>query len=125
MPDTVVFIVCEDAQFRQSVKQLVESVGLRTATFPTLQALLDAVESSSRGCLVFYPENNTLDDPAQQVRLAALCAGRSGILITERGNVSAAVQALKAGISDVVQKPYRDRDLLEQILKVLEANATV
>jgi FixJ family two-component response regulator len=125
MTGSIVFIVSKDAPVRQSVKALVESAGLHAATFPTLQALLDADEPESRGCLVFHPQNNMLGDPAQQARLAAVCAWRPGILITERGNVPAAVQALKAGIRDVVQKPYRDRDLLEQILKVLEANATV
>jgi FixJ family two-component response regulator len=125
MTGSIVLIVSKDAPVRQSVKALVESAGLHAATFPTLQALLDADEPESRGCLVFYPQNNTLGDPAQQARLAAVCAWWPGILITERGNVPAAVQALKAGIRDVVQKPYRDRDLLEQILKVLEANATV
>jgi len=123
--EPIVSIVSEDVQVRQSVKALVESAGLHAATFPTLQALLDADEPESRGCLVFYPQNNTLGDPVQQAGLAAVCAWRPGILITERGNVPAAVQALKAGIRDVVQKPYRERDLLEQILKVLEANATV
>jgi FixJ family two-component response regulator len=125
MTGSIVLIVSKDAPVCQSVKALVESAGLHAATFPTLQALLDADEPESRGCLVFHPQDNTLGDPAQQARLAAVCAWRPGILITERGNVPAAVQALKAGIRDVVQKPYRDRDLLEQILKVLEANATV
>jgi FixJ family two-component response regulator len=125
MTEPIVFIVSEDAPVRQSVKALVESAGLQVATFPVLQALLDAKEPESRGCLVFYPRNNTLDDPAQQARLAAACAGRPGILITDRGNVSMAVHALKAGIRDVVQKPYRDKDLLGQIIKALEANAAV
>jgi len=120
--EPIVFIVSEDVQVRQSVKALVESAGLHAATFPTLQALLDADEPESRGCLVFCPRNGSLGEHAEQARLAAACAGRPGILITERGNVPAAVQALKVGIRDVVQKPYRDRDLLERILKALEAN---
>ncbi|MGD2055554.1 MAG: hypothetical protein PVJ15_02015 [Gammaproteobacteria bacterium] len=125
MPGPIVFIVCEDAPVRQSVRALVESTGLQATTFPTLQAFLDAKEPGSGGCLVFQPENNTLDDPAQQGRLATACTGRRGILIIERGNVPATVLALKAGIRDVVQKPYRDKELLERIEKVLEGNATV
>lgn len=125
MTGHIVFIVSEDAAVRQSVRALVESAGLQAATFPTLQALLDAEEPESRGCLVFYPRNNTLGDPAEQARLAAACAGRPGILIIDRGNVPMAVLGLKAGITDVVQKPYRDKDLLEHIVTVLEANALV
>jgi len=121
--EPIVFIVSEDATVRQSVKALVESAGLQAATFQTLQALLEARKPESLGCLVYYcPRNGTLGVRAEQARLAAACARHPGILITGRGNVSTAVQALKAGIRDVVQKPYRDRDLLEQILKALEAS---
>jgi FixJ family two-component response regulator len=123
MTEPIVSIVSADAQFRQSVKALVESAGLHTATFPTLQALRDGQPPESRGCLVFEPENDTLDDPAQQARLAAACAGQPAILIIQRGNVPTTVLALKAGIRDVVQKPYRDGELLEHILRALEINA--
>jgi FixJ family two-component response regulator len=119
-----VFIVSEDAQVRQSVKGLVESTGLQAATFATLQALLDGQEPEAHGCLVFYSRDNIPGDQTQRAQLTAACAGRPGILILERGNVPMAVFALKAGITDVVQKPYRDKDLLEQILKALEVNTT-
>jgi two-component system, LuxR family, response regulator FixJ len=119
--EPIVFIVSEDAPVRQSVKTLVESASLQAATYQTLQALLEAREPESCVCLVFCPRKGTLGERAEQVRLAAACAGRPGILITGRGNVSTAVQALKAGIRDVVLTPYRDPDLLEQILKALEA----
>ena len=56
-------IVSEDAQFRQSVKALVESAGLHANTFPTLQAMLGAEALQSRGCLVFHSEGNALNDP--------------------------------------------------------------
>ena len=125
MTESIVFILSEDEQIRQSIKTLVESAGLQAITFPTLQALLDAEEPESRGCLVFYPQNGTLDVPEQRALLAAACAGRPGILIIERGNVPAAVHALKAGIADVVQKPYRDKDLLEHVVKMLESDVPV
>ncbi|MEJ2122905.1 MAG: response regulator [Alphaproteobacteria bacterium] len=107
-----------DAQFRQSVRELVESAGLQADTFPTLQALLDAEESQSHGCLVVHAELNALSDPMQQALLCRACTGRAGILVTEQGNIRTAVQALKAGIQDVVQKPYRDEDLLKRIVEM-------
>jgi len=121
-PNSLVAIVSEDVQFRQSVKERVESAGLQAYTFPTLQALLDAEELQACGCLVLHSETNALNDPAQRSRLRLACTGRVGILVTEQGNVRTAVQALKSGIRDVVQKPYRDRELLERIVNALEAN---
>jgi FixJ family two-component response regulator len=121
----MVSIVSEDAQFRQSVKALVESAGLQANTFPTLQAMLDAEEPQSRGCLVFHSENNALNGPAQQERLRVACAESPGILITERDNIRTAVQAMKAGVRSVVQKPYGDKELLQRIVNALEANALV
>lgn len=123
MAGPTVFIVSENAPVRRSLEALVESAGLQAASFPTLQALLDVPEPASGGCLVFCPGNNTLEERAEQTRLTAACAGRPGILITDRGNVHTAVLALKSGITDVVQKPYRERELVEHILKALEVNA--
>jgi FixJ family two-component response regulator len=119
----IVFVVSEDALVCETIKELVEAAGLQARTYPTLQALLDAEEPESGGCLVFCPRNGTLSDPKQQARLAAVCAGRPGILITERGDVPMAVLALKAGITDIVQRPYWDKDLLDRIVKALEADS--
>jgi hypothetical protein len=52
-------------------------------------------------------ENTTLDDPEQQPRLRAACAGRSGIVTIACGNVPTAALALKAGIRGVVQIPVQ------------------
>jgi FixJ family two-component response regulator len=119
---SLVLIVSEDARFRESVKVLVESAGLRASTFPTLQALLDAKQPLARGCLVFHSESNALSDLAQQARLRAVCTERTCILITDPDNIRTAVQASKAGIRDVVQTPYRDKLLLDRILDALKAH---
>jgi FixJ family two-component response regulator len=115
---SLVSIVSADAQFRRLVKELVESAGLQADTFSTLQALVDAEESQSHGCLVVHGEVNALSDPLQQRLLRRACAGRAGVLVTEQGNIRTAVQALKAGIQDIVQRPYRDEDLLKRIVQL-------
>ena len=122
VPKSLVLIVSEDARCRESVKVLVEAAGLNANTFRTLQALLDAKQPRARGCLVFHSESNALNDLAQQARLRAVCAERTCILITEPGNVRTAVQASKAGVRDVVQTPYQDKQLLKRIVDALRAN---
>jgi FixJ family two-component response regulator len=122
---SLVSIVSEDAQFRKSVKALVESAGLQANTFPTLQAMLDTEEQQSRDCLVFHSEENALNDPAQQERLRVACIEWLAIVITERDNVRTAVQAMKAGVRSVVQKPYRDSELLDHIKTLVDTSETV
>jgi two-component system response regulator FixJ len=121
----LVSIVSEDAQFRQSVKALVESAGLQANTFPTLQAFLDAEQPRSRGCLVFHSEENALNDSSLRERLRVACTGWPTILVTEGGNVRTAVQAMKAGVRSVVPKPYRDKELLGHIEKLLHSSEMV
>jgi FixJ family two-component response regulator len=116
----MVSIVSEDARVRESVRALVASAGLQADTFPTLQALLDAKRPQAPGCLVLHSANTAMNDPAQQARLRAACAECPCIVITEPDNVRTAVQASKAGARDVVQTPYRDRQLLERILDALK-----
>jgi hypothetical protein len=123
MTGTVGFIVSEEAPICQSVKVVFESADLQAATFPGLQALLDRQDSEPHGGPAVHSKNNPLDEPVQQARLAAACAGRSGIVIIECGNVPTAALASKAGIRGVVQKPYRDKELLEHIANALETNA--
>jgi len=120
----VVFVVSADAAVSDSVKNLVESAGLPAETFRSLQIFLDTVEPGLRGCLVLDTYVGDLRDPQWQSRLAAAYTLMPGLLIADRGDVQTAVLAVKAGAVDVVQKPYRDENLLGSINKALQADAT-
>ncbi len=124
MGKTSVFVVSADAAVSDSVKDLVESAGLQAETFSTLPAFLNAVEPGRRGCLVLDARFSDLNDPERQARLAAAFVRMPGLLITDRGDVPTAVRAVKAGAMDVVQKPYRDENLLESIENALRLDAT-
>ena len=119
-----VFVVSADAAVSDSVKDLVESAGLQAGIFTSLQAFLDAVGSEGRGCLVLDAQIRDLSDPEQQPKLAAACNRMPVLLIVDRGDVPAAVCAVKAGAMDIVQKPYRDENLLDSIATALQADAT-
>ena len=123
MEKPTVFVVSDDVAVRDSVKELVESAGLLAETFPSLQGFLEVEEPVSQGCLVFDAHSGDLSNAEQQALLAAACTGRPVLLLTERGDVPMAVCALKAGAQDVIQKPYRDNNLLDHIEKALEINA--
>ena len=121
MQRPTVFVVSGDAAVRDSVKTLVESAGLKAETITSLQAFVDVVEPGRRCCLVFDARAGDLDDSQGQARLVAACARMPALLITDRGDVRTAVSALKAGATDVVQKPYKNHSLLSSIKTTLKA----
>jgi len=122
METPTVFVVSASAAVCDSVKELVASAGLRAETFSSLQRYLDVIAPERRGCLMFDAQVSDLDDQEREASLAASCAARPGVLITDRGDVPMAVRALKAGAMDVVQKPYRDENLLETIRQAMAAD---
>ena len=123
MESPVVFVVSADPAVSDSIKNLVESVGLPAETFRSLSIFLDAVEPARRGCLVLDAHIRDLRDPQWQASLGAAYNRMPGLLITDRGDVPTAVRAVKAGAMDVVQKPYREQKLLYAIINVLQADA--
>ena len=60
--DPTAFVVSADAAVRDSLIALVESAGLQSETFPSLQAFLE-VEPGRKGCLVFDANVSDLSDP--------------------------------------------------------------
>lgn len=124
MERPIVYIVSADAAVRDSARQLVEAAGLQAQTFATLQAFLEAVTQGYCGCLVLDVYQGDLSDPQQQAGLATACASMPGLLIVDRGDVPMAVQAVKAGAMEIVQKPYADESLLGGIKHALETDAT-
>lgn len=122
MERPIVYIVSADAAVRDSAKQLIEAVGLPARTFAFLSAFLDAVTPGHHGCLVLDVYKGDLGDAQQQARLATACTRMPGILIVDRGDVPMAVEAVKAGAMDIVQKPYADENLLSHIKQALQAD---
>jgi len=114
-----VFVVSEDAAVRDSVKDLVESAGMQVETFSSLQAFLDAAPTGRQVCLILDTNGGLLRDPERWATLATACARTPTLLITDRGDVPVAVRAVRAGAVDVVEKPYRDQNLLDSINKVI------
>ena len=120
---TTVFVVSEDVAVRDSVAELAESAGLRAETVPSLRVFLDAVQPGRRGCLVLDAQIGDLSDPERQERFAAACTRMPCLMMVDRGEVPMAVFAMKAGAFFVVQKPFRDKKLLDRIKDAAAADA--
>lgn len=124
MPKTVtVHVVDDDPSMRDSLRWLIESVGMHVDTYNNADAFLEQFEPNMPGCLVLdvrMPGTSgmelldTLKNRGVQMPI---------IIISGHGDVPMAVQALKRGAMDFLEKPFRDQELLEQVSRAIEMDS--
>jgi two-component system response regulator DctR len=123
MTEPTVFIVDDDEAYRDSLMELVASVGLPGQSFASAQDFLDAFDASRAGCLVLDVRMARLSGLQLQARLQALGARVPIVFISGHGDIEMAVKAIKDGAVDFVQKPYREQQLLDAINEALRRDA--
>jgi len=123
-PDNrVVFVVDDDAPFRESLKDLVQSVGLRVEAFASAQEFLRSKRPDVPSCLVLDVRLKGLSGLDLQKRMIEGGIDIPVIFITGHGDIPMTVQAMKAGAVEFLTKPFRDQDLLDAIQQALERDS--
>jgi FixJ family two-component response regulator len=118
--DRVVFVVDDDASLRESLADLIHSVGLRVQAFASAQEFLRSKRPDTPSCLVLDVRLKGLSGLDLQKRLVQGDVDIPIIFITGHGDIPMAVQAMKAGAMEFLRKPFRDQDLLDAIQQALE-----
>jgi FixJ family two-component response regulator len=116
----IVFVVDDDEGMRQSLKNLIGSVGLRVEAFASAQEFLRSKVIDVPGCLVLDVRLPGLSGLDLQKRIADAGIGIPIIFITGHGDIPMTVRAMKAGAVEFLTKPFRDQDLLDAIQQALE-----
>ena len=122
LSDAVVFVVDDDALIRDSLEQLIKSVGLKAETFSSARAFLDTELPNKPSCLVLDIRMPGLSGLDLQDELAKRGFSIPIIFITGHGTVPMSVRAMKAGAVDFLQKPFEDQQLLDAIHHAIEQN---
>jgi FixJ family two-component response regulator len=116
----LVLVVDDDPHLRESLRNLIRSVGLRVEAFASAQELLESDQPDLASCLVLdvrLPGPSGLD---LQKRMAEAQIEIPIIFITGHADIAMSVQAMKAGAVEFLTKPFRDQDLLDAIQQALE-----
>lgn len=121
--EPTVFILDDNPTTRASLRRLIESAGLRTETHETAQEFLGADNVGKPGCVLVYVRMPGINGVELQRKLAARTPVRPVIIITGCGDVSTAVQAMKAGVFDFIEKPFADAVLLDRIRQAIDLDA--
>jgi FixJ family two-component response regulator len=113
--DAMVFVVDDDAPMRESLKNLMRSVGLRVEAFASAQEFLRSTRPEVPACLVLDVRLPGLSGLELQRQIVAANWQIPIIFITSHANDEARAQALEGGAVAFLYKPCREDDLLHAI----------
>src|SRR5918997_3835817 len=117
-----VFVVDDDASFRESLKNLIRSAGINAETFSSAQEFLASPSTDVGSCLVLDVQLPGLSGLDLQQELAKLDVQIPIIFITGHGDIPMCVRAMKAGAIEFLTKPFRDEDLLNAVEQAVNRN---
>ena len=115
-----VFVVDDDPAMRAIVRNAAASVRLAVECYGKGADFLAAYDPDRPGCLVLDVRMPGMSGLELQTRLAARHAQIPIIIVTGYADVSMAVQALRAGAMDFIEKPFSSQALVERIQEAVE-----
>jgi two-component system response regulator FixJ len=111
----IVYIVDDDEGMRRALSLLMKTKGYHSRVCASAHEFLDVYERSRPGCLLLDVRMPEMSGLELQKRLATEATSISTIIMTGHADVGMAVQAMKNGARDFIEKPFRNQDVLEII----------
>jgi two-component system response regulator FixJ len=118
--EPIVHIVDDDSAIRSSLSFLMKSVGFDFRAYASAEAFLDQADLDRLGCLVVDVRMHGMSGLELQQLLNERGSKLPVIIITGHGDVPMAVQAMKAGAVDFLEKPYDNELLITRIRQCLQ-----
>jgi len=117
----VVHVIGDDEGVRQSLVFLLGTAGLEVRTYDSATAFLDALPNVVAGCVITDVRMPVVSGIELLRRLRKLKLAVPVIVITGHGDVPLAVEAMKMGAADFLEKPFDDEALLASVRSALNA----
>ncbi len=121
--EPTVFIVDDDRAVCDSLRWLVESVGLDVETHSSAREFLDTYDLERPGCLILDVRMPEMSGIEALKAFADRGLPIPVIVITGHGDVPTAVRAMKLGAVDLIEKPFNDQLLLDRIQECIRQDA--
>ena len=119
----IVYVIDDDDGMRRALSLLLSTVGYKTLVFAAPSDFLAHFDPDIHGCLVLDIRMPGMSGLELQQHLNRTGSMLPVIFITGHGDVPMAVQAMKEGAFEFIQKPFRDQDLLDRINHALQQDA--
>ena len=116
----IVHVIDDDEAIRQSLAFLLQAAKLEVKTYASAMAFLDALPDTASGCVITDVRMPGMSGVDLLRRLKELKIGVPVIVITGHGDVALAVEAMKVGAVDFLEKPFDDDVLLASVQSALK-----
>ena len=110
-----IHIIDDDPSMLKYLSELVETINYKSKTYGNANEFLGAYSDEGLGCLILDLRLPGISGLELQQQLAGKNIDLPVIMISGFGDVSTAVKAMKAGVLDFLEKPFRSQDLLDLI----------
>ena len=123
MTEATVFIIDDDEEVRNAMVLLMESVGLNAMPYVSATEFLKHYDAKTPGCIVTDVRMPGMSGLDMQKKLNEIGAHPQVIIITGHGDNPMAVDAMREGALDFIEKPFNDQRLLDSVHRAIEKDA--
>ena len=120
--EPVIFVVDDDAAIRDSLRLLLESMDRKVETYESAQDFLNNANRNLPGCIILDVRMPGISGLELQDKLNEMHTDLPVIFITGHGEIPMAVNTMRKGAFDFIQKPFSASGLVERIDKALQLN---
>lgn len=121
MSEQIVHVIDDDDAVRESLGFVLETAGYAAVTHASALQFLATCHHDMAGCIVTDVRMEEMNGLELVRRLQALGIGLPVVVMTGHGDVSLAVEAMKAGVVDFLEKPFDDDVFLRAVEAALNA----
>lgn len=122
LENQTVYVIDDDDDARDSLQFLLETAGLRAETFENAAAFLKRLPGTNAGCVITDVRMPGMTGIELLKALKARAFPLPVIVITGHGDIPLAVEAMRDGAADFLEKPYNDDALLQSIARAISSS---
>jgi two-component system response regulator FixJ len=122
-PDAIIYVIDDDEAVRQSLEFLLKTAGLTVRGFDSAKAFIEVLPQIRSGCIITDVRMPGITGMDLLRKIKELGIEVPVIVITGHGDISLAVEAMKIGAVDFLEKPFDDDTLLASVRGSLNRSA--
>lgn len=119
-----VYLVDDDARLREAITFLLASRGVKAEAFSSAEEFLADYGHHMRGCILTDVRMAGISGLELFERLESMGNTLPCLVLTGHGDVPMAVEALKKGVNDFIEKPFNGNALVDKLIAAIEADRT-